>query len=83
MSWKNNIQVCDLDVAQQIEASCQRCGHTLYYSREQLMTDDESSYRYLDEVENMLVCRKRGCTGKIRIAMTHARKMSGFVGGMA
>lgn len=38
---------------------------------------------YLDEIEARLTCAKRTCRGSTRIALIHAHKMEGFVGGMA
>ena len=38
---------------------------------------------HLNEIENPVRCKARGCKGQMRIAMVRLDEMSGFVGGMA
>lgn len=82
-SWKQNVQVRDLDPGQRIEATCRVCGHVHYLTRALICTSPEREFLYLDEVERETVCRARGCRGAVRLAMVRERDTSAFVGGLA
>ena len=82
-SWKGNLQLCDLDPVQRLEISCKSCGHVHYLTAPDIMALGARHTRYLDEVENRLRCKARGCAGRVRLAMTHRGETSGFVGGLA
>ena len=83
MSWKTDIKLDDLDPTSRIEITCKRCGHSHVLSRDDLLKRGAEARNSLDEVESALLCRKRICRGSVRIALIHAHKMEGFVGGMA
>ena len=80
MTWKDEIQLRDLDGDQSIEVTCRRCGQTYYEPVSALLGLGEMSY--LDEVEKRLVCVRRGCRGQVRIALDGGAATDGFVGGL-
>lgn len=84
-TWKQNIQVLDLDPGQRLEMTCRRdgCGHVHYLTREMICTSPEREFLYLDEIERDTVCRARGCRGAVRMAMARKGDTSAFVGGLA
>ncbi len=83
MSWKDSLQVRDLEPGQRLEMTCKKCGHVHYLTPELLMTKRAHENLSLAEVEQKTGCKARGCHGKMRMAMTHASETSGFVGGLA
>jgi hypothetical protein len=83
VSWKDTLQVRDLDPAQRLEISCKTCGHVHYLTRETIMTTKARQNLSLAEVEAQTRCKARGCTGPVRMAMVRDGPASGFVGGMA
>lgn len=82
-SWKDSLQVRDLDPGQKLEMRCRRCGHVHYLTREILCISPEREFLFLDEVEKETVCRARGCRGPVRLALVHSGQTTGFVGGLA
>lgn len=82
-SWKENVQVRDLDPDQKLEITCRSCGHVHYLTRENIITSDEREFLYLDEIERETICRARGCRGAVRLAMLRSGDTSAFVGGLA
>lgn len=82
-SWKQNVQVRDLDAGQRLEITCKSCGHVHYLTRETIATSPERSFLYIDEVERETICRARGCRGAVRLAMVRKGDTSAFVGGLA
>lgn len=82
-SWKENVQVRDLDPGQKLEITCKSCGHVHYLTRENIFTSDEREFLYLDEIERETICRARGCRGAVRLAMLRSGDTSAFVGGLA
>jgi len=83
MNWKTDIQLRDIDPDQRLEATCKQCNHTHYVDVTNLLRQPEMQFIYMDELENMTVCRARHCPGKVRLALVHDRDTEGFVGGMA
>jgi hypothetical protein len=82
-TWKQNVQVRDLDEHQRLECTCKSCGHVHYLTRKLIYTSAEREFLYLDEVEAETVCRARGCHGAIRLAMVRGGDTSAFIGGLA
>lgn len=82
-SWKEHVQVRDLDPAQRLEVTCKNCGHVHYLTREMICVSPEREFLYLDEVERQTMCRARGCRGAVRLAMVRKGDTSAFVGGLA
>lgn len=82
-SWKENVQVRDLDPGQKLEVTCKSCGYVHYLTREMICTSPEREFLYLDEIEATTTCRARGCRGKVRLAMLRKGDTSAFVGGLA
>lgn len=82
-SWKQNVQVRDLDDKDRLEATCRICGHVHYLTRKLICTSPEREFLYLDEVEAAEICRARGCRGSVRLAMAPRGDTSAFVGGLA
>ncbi len=82
-SWKDTLQLGDLDPDQRLELTCKLCGHVRYMTSEAILAAGGRASLYLDEVESRTACRMRGCKGKIRLALAHTGDTSGFVGGMA
>ena len=80
MSWKHEVQLRDLDAQQAIEVTCRRCGQSYYRQVSELLEWGKMSY--LDEVENRLACKGRGCHGPVRIALMDNAETDGFVGGL-
>lgn len=83
MNWKTEIQLVDLGPEQKLEATCTVCGHSHYPNIHELGSKQGMAYDYLDEVERNLFCPNRGCSGKMRIALSHAGDTEGFVAGLA
>lgn len=83
MSWKNNIQVRDMDDKMKLECTCLSCGHHHYLTKADICQLEKRKFLYLDEVEKQESCRSRGCRGHIRILLIEQRKASPFVGGLA
>lgn len=82
-TWKENVQVRDLDEGQRLEITCKSCGHVHYLTRKLVCTSPEREFLYLDEVERETVCKARGCRGAVRLAMVRNGDTSAFVGGLA
>ena len=83
MSWKDQLQVLDLDPDSQIELTCRRCGHLRYLTGATLVARKDALRLTLSEVESRARCRQRGCSGAMRLAMPHEGDTMGFVGGIA
>jgi len=83
VSWKDNIQVRDLDPQDRIELTCHICKKTRYLTGAELQQRPAAHRLYLAEVEQRAKCRQRGCGGTMRLAMPHIGETKGFVGGMA
>ncbi|ODT13493.1 MAG: hypothetical protein ABS35_37685 [Kaistia sp. SCN 65-12] len=82
-SWKENVQVRDLDPGQRLEITCKVCGHVHYLTRDLICVSAEREFLYLDEVERQTICRARGCRGSVRLALVRNGDTSAFVGGLA
>lgn len=82
-SWKDTLQVRDLEQGQRLEVTCKTCGHVHYLTRDSINDARPSDQRYLDEIERLTVCGARGCRGKVRLAFVRNGDTSGFVGGLA
>lgn len=83
-SWKESIQVRDLDPGQRLEMTCTTCGHVHYLTRELICRPSpEREFLYLDEIERETICKARGCRGAVRLAMTRGGDSSAFIGGLA
>ena len=83
MSWKDRLQVSDLNPGERLEATCRKCGHLHYLTRDMLMGIDGAQYLYIAEVEQRTSCKMHGCWGRIRLAKVRKGDASAFVGGMA
>lgn len=83
MSWKDRIQVCDLDPGDRLELLCRRCGRLRYMTGQELLARKSAYHLTLAEVENRARCRQRGCGGAMRLAMPDQGDTVGFVGGIA
>jgi len=83
MNWKTDLKLSDLDSRTRLEITCRSCGHSRYETRDSLSTNPRLASLYLDQIEGHLHCCKRTCRGAVRVALIHASKMEGFVGGMA
>ena len=82
-SWKDTLQLGDLDPDQRLEMTCKRCGHVHYLTPATLIAARGRATLYLDEVERRTLCKARGCKGAVRLALSRKGDTSGFVGGMA
>jgi hypothetical protein len=82
-SWKDTLQIRDLDPLQRLEITCKTCGHIHYLDRQAITAMGARDTRYLDEVESRLRCKARGCSGRVRLSITRKGETSGFVGGLA
>lgn len=82
-TWKENVQVRDLDGRDRLEMTCKSCNHVHYLTRALICTSPEREFLYLDEVERETLCRARGCRGEVRLAMSPRGDTSAFVGGLA
>ena len=83
MTWKDEIQLRDLDAGQSIEVTCRRCAYTYQAQVAALLEQGEAMrYAYLGEVEAQLACKYRGCHGPVRITLTDNAETDGFVGGL-
>ena len=83
MNWKSDLKLSDLDHHTRLEITCKSCGHSRYETRDSLAVNTKLVPLYLDQIEGHIRCSKRTCRGAVRIALIHANKMEGFVGGMA
>ena len=79
-SWKTQIKLGDLDIAQKLELTCRNCNAVRHMTRAAAI---EYRFFYLDEFERQLLCCKRGCFGQVRLSLVRADQTSGFVGGLA
>lgn len=82
-SWKDTLQLGDLDLNQRLEMTCTRCGHVHYLTAAMVQAAGGRMTLYLDEVEKRAKCRARGCKGTVRMALSRKDETSGFVGGLA
>lgn len=82
-SWKDTIQLGDLDAGQRLEMTCVQCGHMHYLTSDTVIVAGGRMTLYLDEVERRAKCRARGCKGRVRLALARKGDTSGFVGGLA
>jgi len=80
VSWKQEIQLRDLDADQSIEVTCRQCGQTYYQQVSELL--GLGKMFYLDEVEKRLACKHRGCRGGVRLSLMDSTETDGFVGGL-
>ncbi|MEM7621542.1 MAG: hypothetical protein AAF228_14055 [Pseudomonadota bacterium] len=83
MSWKDEIQIRDLDPEQVLEMTCKSCGHVHHYDAADLQEKQDLFSLKLSEVEERERCRSWGCSGKVRLSIYHDNSHSGFVGGLA
>ena len=56
MSWKDRIQVCDLEADQVLEFRCLRCG-SIYHKDGQEIMDNNYRDKWLSEIEKVNVAR--------------------------
>ena len=82
-SWKDTLQLNDLDPAQRLELTCKACGHVHYLTAGTAITSPKHGRRTLSEIERMSICKARGCRGRVRMALVRLGDASGFVGGLA
>ena len=82
-SWKDTIQLGDLDKGQRLEMVCARCGHMHYLTPDRIAAEGGRLTLYLDEIEKRARCHARGCNGRVRLALARKGDTSGFVGGLA
>ena len=85
MSWKEELQLRDLDGEQSIEVLCRRCGDARYERVAELRDSAAmglTPFSYLDEVEQRLICNHWGCPGPVTIALADNAETSAFVGGL-
>ena len=83
MSWKDQLQVLDLDASDKLELTCRACGHLRYLTGAMLQSRANALRLTLAQVEDRARCRGRGCNGRMRLAMPHQGETAGFVGGIA
>ena len=82
-SWKDTLQIGDLDPDRRLEMTCTRCGHVHYLTAAMVMAAGGRTTFYLDKIERRAGCKSRGCKGTMRMALGHKGDTSGFVGGLA
>ena len=82
-SWKDTLQLRDLDPAQRLELTCKACGHVHYLTASTAITSPKHGRLTLSEIERLSVCKARGCKGRVRMALVRKGDASGFVGGLA
>ena len=97
MSWKQELQLRDLDGSQAIEVLCRRCNDAHYERVADLLeaaaegAEAEGAeagakamtpFTYLDEVEALLACHRWGCKGPVTISLADNAETSAFVGGL-
>ncbi len=95
MSWKQELQLRDLDGSQAIEVLCRKCHHAHYERVADLLeaaaegaeeaegaAKAMTPFTYLDEVEALLACHRWGCTGPVTISLADNAETSAFVGGL-
>ena len=83
MTWKASIQILDLGIDDRIESTCKSCGYTWYEFVSDYLGRLYLRQLYLDEFETRLKCKRWGCKGKIRIALSSEAETEGFQGGLA
>jgi len=82
-SWKEALQLGDLDAEQRLEITCTHCGHVYYLTPDMVIAAGGRMTLYLDEIERRARCQARGCKGTVRMALSRKGDTSGFVGGLA
>ncbi len=83
MSWKDELQLRDLEPEQILEFTCKTCGHVHHYEAGVLQENRDRICVWLVEIEAAERCKSRGCNGRMRLAIYHDNANSGFVGGLA
>ncbi len=83
MSWKDELQLLDLDEDQRLEFTCKTCSHVHHYEAGELQISPELLQLWLTEIEARETCKARGCAGSMRLAIYHDSSNSGFIGGVA
>ena len=81
--WKRDLQLRDLAPETEIEITCRVCKLMRYETVNVVIVQLKSNQLSLDQVEQRLKCRARGCRGTVRVALVHDDLSEGFVGGMA
>jgi hypothetical protein len=83
VSWRNNIQILDLEASDRLELTCRKCGTFRWLTGTELQARKGKERLTLGEVESRARCRQRGCGGAMRMAMPAPHDTAGFVGGIA
>lgn len=96
MSWKNSVQLSDLDRGEYIELHCNACGFVRFIRDPHMMTHPVSgkdiSHLYVDELEARARCvsakgmalAARKCGGTVHLILIDpATKPAAFIAGMA
>lgn len=83
MSWKDHIQVRDLDPGDRLELTCRACAHVRYLIGTELHARKSAARLTLAQVEARARCRQRGCGAAMRLAMPRQGETVGFIGGIA
>ncbi len=83
MTWKERLQLQDLEPYRRFELTCLECGHVHYRDVASIYINAERGRLHLDEVEKKLRCNARGCGGNVRLMLIRNGDTSAFVGGLA
>ena len=83
MSWKQELQLDDIERNQPLEVQCRTCGHGRHEWPTELLKKEGWGYLYLDEVESRLKCAARGCKGAVRLNLAKPGETEAFIGGLA
>jgi ribosomal protein L33 len=79
VSWKDQLQVLDLDASDKIELTCRACGHLRYLTGSMLQSRANALRLTLAQVEDRARCRGRGCNSRMRLAMPHQGERQGLL----
>lgn len=83
MSWKQDIQICDLDGEQLLEIICDKCHYAcvlqVLFVRERI----EHHRMYIDEIETNFKCIRSLCGHNgAKIMLIQQHNVEAFVGGL-
>lgn len=85
MTWKQNLQLLDIDIDARFEVRCQsnRCGYTRYVEVRKLLLNPWNRQYCLDEIERKMRCELRECRSKCTLMLASDADTEGFQGGLA
>jgi hypothetical protein len=82
MNWKTELRLGDIEPGRNIEVLCRKCGYSWLETVDDLLARPGFDGFMCDEAETALVCRQRGCGGRVKIFLNFDHLMEPFIGGL-